>query len=200
MQYHRRMDKITMSEQEGSRAGPAPAPGTARGELAWVTLPTDDVRIGQPWADALRDAGHQVHDLGVLAPAVGANKAIAMEADALMLVVDRRSVRRGVQTLVAHLQHLGASLPVLLAGPGVDADFARWVAVPQGGVPYWGGVYYCADRGEAVEVLRQIVLFEPPPMAHSHDDATASDDGCESCSACPISTACELEEKLSGGH
>ncbi|MGC9523012.1 MAG: hypothetical protein ACP5HG_14155 [Anaerolineae bacterium] len=185
-----------MPREDSPESAAASGPARVAAELAWVTLPADDARTGRSWADALREAGHGVHALGLLAPAIAAERAIGLGADALLLAVGRRTVRRAVQSLIAHLQYRNAKLPVLLAGPGVDADFAQWVAVPQGGVPYWGGVYYCADATEAAEVLRQIVLFEPPPAAEGYDhDVAAGADACGSCSACPLSSGCELEDE-----
>jgi methylmalonyl-CoA mutase cobalamin-binding subunit len=170
----------------------------ASGELMLVTLLGDDPAPGADVAERLRDAGHEVHAMGVKAPAIAANHALAQAPDAVVVYVARITARRAVQTMVAHLQHRGAEIPVLLHGPGVDGEFARWVAVPQGGTPYWGGVYYCEDEAEALQVLKQIVLFTPPPQAHSHDHGKASDacdlpdDGAGgACSGCPISGDCD---------
>jgi hypothetical protein len=153
-------------------------------------LPTDDAAAGEVWAADLRADGHRVRALGRLAPSIAADKAIALDADGLLLAVNRHAARPAVQALVGHLQHRGAKVPVLLTGPAVDLEFAQWVAVPQGGTPYWGGVYYCETAAEAADVLRQIVLFEPPPVAHDHD--TPADEPCDSCCACPMVSECEL--------
>jgi hypothetical protein len=189
--------KLSVDERlEGSDASAEPATG----ELAFVTLLGDDGAKMTSWIDRLRDQGYDVHVLGVKAPAVAANHTLDLSPDGLVVHVGRSTGRRGVQTLVAHLQHRRSQIPVLLLGPGVDDDFAQWVAVPQGGTPYWGGVYYCEDEAEAEQVLKQIVLFTPPAPAHSHDHAASSDacglpeessDG--GCCGCPMSNACDLE-------
>ncbi|MGC9347917.1 MAG: hypothetical protein ACP5JG_07255 [Anaerolineae bacterium] len=194
------MTEQTRSSVEIPDAAQSANDVSATGELAMVTLLGDDPAPAANWADRLRKVGHEVHALGVKAPAVAANRVLALAPDALVTYVARPTARRGVQTLVAYLQHQGARIPVLLRGPGVDSDFAQWVAVPQGGTPYWGGVYYCEDEAEADQVLKQIVLFTPPPPAHSHDSGATSnvcdlpDEGAGGgCCGCPKSGECELE-------
>ena len=138
--------------------------------------------------------GHRAPDLGVLAPALVARRVAAARPDALgVYVMDRRG-RPAVQSLVDHLLRRGAETPVLLSGPGVDQDFAVWVSVPTGADHYWPGVNYCEDTDEALEVLRQIVLYEPPPQIHEHDhDPYGGLDACGGCCDCALQTDCDLQ-------
>jgi methylmalonyl-CoA mutase cobalamin-binding subunit len=173
-------------------------------QIVLATLPGDGHDAGRYlWRLLLRRRGCGSHDLGVRAPAPLANRAVSLKADALALHVFDAGVRPGVQSLVANLAHRGAEIPILIGGPGVDEAFAQWVAIPQGGSPYWGGVYYCDDGLEMVQVLKQIVLFTPPPPAHTHEAPLADacgPAGCSNCASCGLAGACELEEEAEGNR
>jgi methylmalonyl-CoA mutase cobalamin-binding subunit len=175
------------------------APMKAEARIVLATLPGDTHDVGRRlWDLLLRRRGTATHDLGVRAPALVATRAAALDADAIALHVYSERVQPAVQTLVANLAHRGLKTPVLIGGPGVDEAFAQWVAIPQGGSPYWGGVYYCQDGLEMLQVLKQIVLFTPPPPAHTHDAPLADacgPTGCVSCDGCALAGACELEEE-----
>jgi hypothetical protein len=44
---------------------------------------------------------------------------------------------------------------------------------------------------EADQVLRYVVLFEPPPIAHTHEEVPEPGTaGCTSCSGCGLAVAC----------
>ena len=174
----------------------SPVAAEPAGTIALASLPGDAHDVGRHLWRALLDVnGYTTHDLGLRAPALVAQKAASLAPDALAIyVVDRRG-RTAVQSLLAQLLRRNARLPVLLSGPGVDQDFARWVSVPQGGDHYWAGVYYCDDVPEAIQVLKQILLFEPPPPAHSHDHGAADGpDACDTCGDCPLQSDCDLPE------
>ena len=69
--------------------------------------------------------------------------------------------------------------------------------MPEGGAHYWAGVYYCEDVPEALQVLQQIVLYEPPPQAHTHDHGQEQLDvagGCNSCGGCVLADSCDMPE------
>lgn len=170
--------------------------------IVLVTLPGDGHDAGRYlWQLLLQRRGYTTHDLGVRAPALAATRAISLQADAVALYVYDAGAQSAVQSLIAHLAHRSAKIPVLLGGPGVDEAFAQWVAIPQGGAPYWGGVYYCDDGLEMLQVLTQIVLFTPPPPAHTHEAPLADacgPSGCASCASCGLSGACELEAEQGG--
>lgn len=168
--------------------------GLLSGHTILATLPGDTHDAGrQLWRGLLVYRGMSVEDLGMRAPALVAAHAAKQTPDALGVSVFSTKARAAVQSLVAALLRRGLRIPLLLGGPGVDEAFARWVAVPGGGAPYWGGVYYCEDGREMLEVLRQIVLFEPPPVAHdhSHGEPQVPAEGCESCGDCPLVGACD---------
>jgi cobalamin-dependent methionine synthase I len=164
-----------------------------KGVVVMATLPGDREAAGEPWRQLLTQSGHTVHRLGVRAAAIVAAQVAELAPDALVLHVGSRQARKAVQALLTHLPRRGLRTPVLLGGGGVDAAFAQWVAIPEAGTPYWGGVYYCEDGSEVLEVLRQIVLFEPPPPAHVHEAPGSEVQDCSLCGDCPVATSCDLQ-------
>ena len=158
-----------------------------------ATLPGDRDAAGDPWRAVLVEAGHRVQHLGVRAAPVVVSHVADLAPQALVVWVEHRQARGAVQALVAHLVRRSLRIPLLLGGPGVDAEFAQWVAMPVGSTLYWGGVYYCEDADEMLEVLRQIVLFEPAPSDHVHEAPEAQLDDCSVCGGCPLATSCDAQ-------
>jgi cobalamin-dependent methionine synthase I len=176
------------------RAGSnGPEASRTEGLIVMATLPGDREAAGEPWHAALLEGGHRVERIGVRAAPIIASRAADLAPHALVLHVASPLVRMAVQSLVAVLLRRGLRIPLLLGGPGVDAAFAQWVAIPQGGTPYWGGVYYCEDAHEMLEVLRQIILFEPPPPAHVHEAPGTASDDCTTCGGCPLAGSCDSQ-------
>jgi methylmalonyl-CoA mutase cobalamin-binding subunit len=168
------------------------------GTFLLATLPGDGHDVERHlWSMLLRRRGFEVNDLAMRAPALIARQATSTTTAIGVHVFDTRA-QLAVQSLVAHLLRRNRvepdfKVPVLLGGPGVNEAFARWVAIPEGGEPYWGGIYYCEDGSEMLQVLKQIVLFEPPPPAHLHEHTTPVTEGaCESCGGCPLAGGCDL--------
>jgi cobalamin-dependent methionine synthase I len=170
------------------------APNVSLGNVAMAGFPGDGHSVGRKlWRLFLGLAGYTVHDLGMHAPVIIARESGMRQLDALALnLFDRRS-RAALHVLVVNLLRRGMKLPLLLGGSGVDAAFARWLAVAESSGPYWGGVYYCEDGAEMLQVLQQVVLFEPPPAADDHDHASHASpvDACGSCSGCALAAACD---------
>jgi hypothetical protein len=165
----------------------------AGGVIMMATLPGDRVDAGEPWRAALAQASHRLHLLGVRAAPIVAAHAADLRPDALVVYVHTRQTRMAVQALVGQLLRRDLRIPLLLGGAGVDAAFAQWVAIPQDGIPYWGGVYYCEDEREVLEVLRQIIFFEPPPPAHVHEAPGTEVGECSTCAGCPLAPSCDSQ-------
>lgn len=183
------LDEIAAHCPESSQNEAAPL-----GVVAIATLPGDGHHVGpQLWQMLLTTEGYAVHKLGRKAPVILARDVAALRPDALALnLFDTRS-RTGLQSLVAGLLRQGLQVPLLLGGPGVDEAFAQRLAIAAPTGPYWGGVYYCADGDEMLQVLKQIVLFEPPAPVHSHSHGTAAtlENTCESCGGCALAESCD---------
>ena len=175
----------------------APA-STPVGTIVLASLPGDAHDVGRHlWRALLASRGYDVRDLGLRAPAIVARHLATLKPDAVGLYVFDVRGQAAAQSLVAHLLRRNLQVPVLISGPGVDEAFARWVSVPEGGAHYWAGVYYCEDVTEGLQVLQQIVLYEPPPQAHTHDHGEEQFDlidGCSSCGGCPLAESCDLPE------
>ena len=178
---------------------PAGTPaGVPAGTLAVASMPGVGHEVGRHlWRALLTSRGYDVRDLGLRAPAVVVRHVATLNPDAVSIYVFDDRGQAAVQSLVAQLLRRGLRVPVLISGPGVDEAFARWVSVPEGGAHYWAGVYYCEDVPEALQVLQQIVLYEPPPQAHSHDHCherldLAGDRG--GCRGCALADSCDLSE------
>mgnify|MGYP001049407744 CR=1 FL=1 len=172
--------------------------GTPAGTLAVASMPGDAHDVGRHlWRALLASRSYDVRDLGLRAPAIVARHLATLKPDAVAVYVFDARGQAAVQSLVAHLLRRGLQVPVLISGPGVDEAFARWVSVPEGSAHYWAGVYYCQDVAEAHQVLQQIVLYEPPPQAHTHDHGQEQldvIDGCSSCGGCVLADSCEVPE------
>jgi cobalamin-dependent methionine synthase I len=187
-----------MWEGAGLEGESAALPGT----VLLATLPGDRHDVGRHlWRGLLERRGFEVRDLAMRAPALIAGHAAAAAAAGATVAVAVYTfdsvVRPALQSLVAHLLRRGQpdtsfAAPLLIGGPGVDEAFARWVAIPEGGAPYWGGVYYCEDGAEMLQVLRQIVLFKPSPPVHAHGEADPPAEACDSCGGCALAAGCDV--------
>ncbi len=186
------LDAMVVTGPEGTDGATPKA-----GRVAVAEFPGDGHGAGrQLWRALLKLQGHEVHDLGLRAPAIVAREVATLRPDALALSFFDKQSRARVEVLVANLLRRGAQIPLLIGGRGVDEAFAQWLAIAESSGPYWGGVYYCSDGLEMLQVLQQIVLFEPPPQAHSHEHdvhspAEEACDSCDSCGGCPLIAACD---------
>lgn len=174
-----------------SPVGVTPQPGERVASIALATLPGDRDTVARLSRLVLAGRGYGVHSLGVKAAPVVASHVAELASDALVLHVSAPRTRTAVQALVANLVRKGARVPLLIGGPGVDAEFAQWVAIPDGSRPYWGGVYYCDSLREMLQVLQQVILFEPPPAADHHDGEKLPQESATGCNGCPLATSCD---------
>ncbi|MCU0521544.1 MAG: hypothetical protein MUF84_12720 [Anaerolineae bacterium] len=184
--------RAVLSHLDGIPTDAALANAEPKGSVVLASLPGDRDTGTWLWRLILASQGHGVHPLGVKAPPLIVSHVAQLSPDALALHVAASRSRPAVQAVVAGLARRGLRVPLIVGGPGVDPEFAQWVAVPQSGQPYWGGVYFCDDAQQMLSVLRQVILFDPPPVAHTHERAAPLSD-CAGCGGCPISTSCELQ-------
>ena len=174
---------------------------TSKGVVVLATVFGDVHDIGKNLVKTiLANNGYTVHDLGKQVPVEEiVERAVAVGADAIGLSALLVATSKQMARVVAALRRRGLSIPVLIGGAAVNPPFALRIAVDEEGTPYRGGVYYCQDAFEAMQVLENIVLKQPqPPDAeHHHDEPPAQevDEGatCTTCaSSCPLS-ASELD-------
>lgn len=175
------------------------AEGVSKGVVVLATVFGDVHDIGKNLVKTiLANNGYTVHDLGKQVPvAVILDQAAALGADAIglsaLLVATSREMGRAVE----ELQRRGLAIPLLVGGAAINPAFAQRIAIPDGGELYRGGVYYCKDAFEALQVLEHIVMFKPAPVAHEHAGergsrgaeaqggrGMAAQVGCATCAGC----------------
>lgn len=164
------------------------ADGAQKGVVVLATVFGDVHDIGKNLVKTiLANNGYTVHDLGKQVPVdVVIDKAVEVGADAIglsaLLVATSQQMARAVETL----QRRELAIPLLIGGAAINPEFAQRIAIPEGGTLYKGGVYYCEDAFEALQVLEHIVLYEPPPQPehhHDHDHALSQSAACADCGA-----------------
>ncbi len=159
------------------------------GSIAIATVPGEGDSGIWLWRMALTGSGYDVHDLGVKAVPLVASHTLDLAPDALAVHVATVRSRAAVHALVATMSRKGARIPLLIGGPGLDAAFAEWVAIAEGGRPYGGGVYFCDDAEEMLQVLQRVILFQPPTPSHHHETEATAPEGCAECGGCPLASA-----------
>ncbi|MBN1259710.1 MAG: homocysteine S-methyltransferase family protein, partial [Anaerolineae bacterium] len=137
--------------------------GMSRGTVVLATVYGDVHDIGKNLVKTiLVNNGYTVHDLGKQVP-VGTviDQALALHADAIGLSALLVATSRQMQIAVAELHRRSLRIPVLVGGAAINPSFARRIAVTTGGDLYPGGVFYCKDAFEALQVLEHIVMYQP---------------------------------------
>ncbi len=167
--------------------------GGSKGTLVLATVFGDVHDIGKNLVGTiLANNGYTVHDLGKQVPAsVIVEEAVARNADAIGLSALLVATSQQMQRVVELLQARGLRIPVLIGGAAVNAEFALRIAVDEAGAPYAGGVHYCKDAFEALQVLEHVILHRPapPPPEHIHHGAGTAEpatvaQGCAVCAGC----------------
>ena len=149
--------------------------GVSKGVVVLATVFGDVHDIGKNLVKTiLANNGYTVHDLGKQVPVDEIlDQAVALRADAIglsaLLVATSREMARAVE----ELQRRGLAIPLLVGGAAINPAFAQRIAIPDDGTLYRGGVYYCKDAFEALQVLEHIVMFKPAPIVHEHDHNAA---------------------------
>ena len=170
---------------------------TSKGVVVLATVFGDVHDIGKNLVKTiLANNGYTVHDLGKQVPVETiVERAVEVGADAIGLSALLVATSKQMGRVVTALRRRGLHIPVLVGGAAVNQAFALRIAVDKEGAPYRGGVYYCRDAFEAMQVLENVILRQPQPPAEEHQpSAVAPRDEdeplCTTCAAsCPLSTA-----------
>lgn len=139
------------------------------------TLLTDALKA-HGIASSIRDYGTGPGKLVAHADALGACALACLVQD----VKDRRQLYKLVSFLHANALHM----PVMLMGRAVDPDYAQVLALPDSGTLYRGGIYYCEDVDEMLQVLEHIILYTPPRSEHDHSHEPPVQYSCTDCASC----------------
>jgi 5-methyltetrahydrofolate--homocysteine methyltransferase len=132
--------------------------GYSKGNVVLATVYGDVHDIGKSLVNTiLSNNGYTVFDLGKQVPvSTIIEKAIEVEADAIglsaLLVSTSRQMPICVQELSAHAM----SIPVLIGGAAINRAFGRRAGLLPDGSPYAGGVHYCKDAFEGLDVMDQL--------------------------------------------
>jgi 5-methyltetrahydrofolate--homocysteine methyltransferase len=144
----------------------AAAQAPARGKIVLATVYGDVHDIGKNLvASILSNQGYEVIDLGKqvsldqIVEAVRRFRPDAVGLSALLVTTSREMAR-----CVNEFCGLGISVPVIVGGAAVNAEFAARIAKCENGSPYPGGVYYAKDAFMAARILDNMKKNGAPPL------------------------------------
>lgn len=127
-----------------------------KGRLILATVYGDVHDIGKNLIKIiLSNNGYDVIDLGKQVPVETIiEQAISQKANAIGLSALLVSTSQQMPLVVDELREKDLRLPVLIGGAAVNKTFAERIAKGKDGITYAGGVHYCADAFEALNVLQ----------------------------------------------
>jgi 5-methyltetrahydrofolate--homocysteine methyltransferase len=129
----------------------------SKGKLVLATVYGDVHDIGKNLVKTiLANNGYEVIDLGKQVPAETIiQTALEQKADAIGLSALLVSTSQQMGVIAADLQRRNLTIPLLIGGAAINAEFAEQIAKPSDGKPYAGGVFYCKDAFDALAVLER---------------------------------------------
>jgi 5-methyltetrahydrofolate--homocysteine methyltransferase len=132
--------------------------GVTKGKLVLATVYGDVHDIGKNLVKTiLANNGFTVVDLGKQVPVETIVEAAAREeADAIGLSALLVSTSRQMPLVVQELDRRGARTPVLIGGAAINRSFGRRILFVEERRPYAGGVFYCRDAFEGLEMMEQL--------------------------------------------
>jgi 5-methyltetrahydrofolate--homocysteine methyltransferase len=139
-----------------------------KGTIVLATVFGDVHDIGKNLVKTiLSNNGYTVHDLGKQVPAnVIIDKAVEVNADAIGLSALLVSTSKQMPLIVNELHRRGLQVPVLLGGAAINRRFGRRILFTEDGEPYPGGVFYCKDAFEGLQVLDDLQNPERREAVH----------------------------------
>jgi len=138
----------------------------SKGRVVLATVYGDVHDIGKNLVRTiLANNGYEVIDLGKQVPAETIiQAALENKADAIGLSALLVSTSQQMGVVAEELHRRGLSIPLLIGGAAINAEFAQRIANPTGRQPYAGGIHYCRDAFSALAVLDQIARSAPPAI------------------------------------
>jgi 5-methyltetrahydrofolate--homocysteine methyltransferase len=132
--------------------------GSTKGRLVLATVYGDVHDIGKNLIKTIvSNNGYSVVDIGKQVPAeIIIEKALELNADAIGLSALLVSTSQQMPLIINMLQNRGECIPVLIGGAAVNQAFADRISITDQGETYTGGVYYCKDAFDALNVLSSI--------------------------------------------
>ncbi len=132
--------------------------GVSKGKVVLATVYGDVHDIGKNLVKTiLSNNGYTVQDLGKQVPAnLIIDTAIEWEADAIGLSALLVSTSKQMPLIVNELHRRDLQIPVLIGGAAINRRFGRRILFPEENTPYGGGVFYCKDAFEGLDVMDQL--------------------------------------------
>jgi len=132
--------------------------GLSKGKLVLATVFGDVHDIGKNLVRTiLSNNGYEVVDLGKQVPMETIiSAAIAQKASAVGLSALLVSTSKQMSLIINELQRRDLDIPVLIGGAAINPAFGRRILRTESGEYYRGGVYYCKDAFEGLNVMDQL--------------------------------------------
>lgn len=137
------------------------AEGHTKGTVVLATVYGDVHDIGKSLVNTiLSNNGYTVHDLGKQVPVnTIIERAQELGADAIGLSALLVSTSKQMPLCVQELDRRGLDVPVLIGGAAINRRFGRRMLFVEPERSYDGGVFYCKDAFEGLEMMER--LLEP---------------------------------------
>ncbi len=134
------------------------AEGYTKGTVVLATVYGDVHDIGKSLVNTiLSNNGYTVHDLGKQVPVnTIIEQAQALGADAIGLSALLVSTSKQMPLCVQELDRRGLTLPVLIGGAAINRRFGRRMLFVEPERNYSGGVFYCKDAFEGLEMMERL--------------------------------------------
>jgi 5-methyltetrahydrofolate--homocysteine methyltransferase len=152
--------------------------GYTKGKVVLATVYGDVHDIGKSLVNTiLTNNGYTVFDLGKQVPVnVIIEKAEEVGADAIGLSALLVSTSKQMPLCVQELDTRDLRYPVLIGGAAINRAFGRRAAVLPDGELYGGGVFYCKDAFEGLEVMDRLVdPDQRPTLMERYEAETRTD-------------------------
>jgi len=105
----------------------------------------------------LSNNGYEVVDLGKQVPMETIlSAAVEQKASAIGLSALLVSTSKQMALIINELQRRGLDIPVLIGGAAINPAFGRRILKTESGEYYRGGVFYCKDAFEGLNVMDQL--------------------------------------------
>ena len=132
--------------------------GLSKGKLVIATVFGDVHDIGKNLVRTiLSNNGYDVVDLGKQVPMETIiSAAVEQKASAIGLSALLVSTSKQMALIINELQRRGLDIPVLIGGAAINPAFGRRILKTESGEYYRGGVFYCKDAFEGLNVMDQL--------------------------------------------
>jgi len=132
--------------------------GVSKGKIVLATVYGDVHDIGKNLVKTiLANNGYEVQDLGKQVPAnLIIETAIEWGADAIGLSALLVSTSKQMPLIVKELHRRQLQIPVLIGGAAINRRFGRRILFAEEDTAYTGGVFYCKDAFEGLDVMDQL--------------------------------------------